>query len=397
MKMRALAERTYQIAWVISAFMAATNIANAASIVVHNTGTNVGGRDPNYLITADATGEITPPAQAFIVTSKPAPWSNVTGADWIGPRANQTSGAAPTTGPTTYQTTFDLTGLNPATAVLNLTFLADDYLTAIRLNGNTVYTHPQIGAGMFVTATTITIGPSPNFVNGVNKLEFDVTNNGGDGNGLDLSISGTADLLPFQIRHFTNLNFGDSFIDITNAGASSTLTNCTPGQGCVGPAQNNINGNVCVNIYTFAADEQEVACCSCLVTPNALWSASVKTALLNSTLTPSFPNEVVVKMIATAPQQVTVDTVTTQSCNPGMITPTDLEPGLLAWGTTTHGLPTAAGPTFAISETPFPNATLSPAELQRDVQECQFIQVLGSGQFGICKGCSNVGLGAAAQ
>src|SRR6266568_3670464 len=67
------------------------------------------------------------------------------------------------------------------------------------------------------------------------------------------------------------------------------------------PAQNNIDGSICVNIYAFAADEQEVACCSCLVTPNGLWSASVKTALLNSTLTSSFPNEVVLKLIPTAP------------------------------------------------------------------------------------------------
>jgi hypothetical protein len=73
-----------------------------------------------------------------------------------------------------------------------------------------------------------------------------------------------------------------------------------------------------------------------------------------------------------------------------------LEPGV-AWGTTTHGVPTATGPAFSVTETAFSPATLSPGELQRDVQECQFIQVLGSGQFGICKGCQNAGLGAAAE
>jgi hypothetical protein len=209
----------------------------------------------------------------------------------------------------------------------------------------------------------------------------------------------------FQIRYVSNLNQGDSVVNITNTGDFATATNCSPANGCVGPEQNNINANICVNIYTFASDEQEVACCSCLVTPNALWSASVKTALLNSTLTPSFPNEVVIKLIATNPRQKTVDTVTTQSCNPASIDTTAtpgtaagfLANGLLAWGTTTHGVPTATGPTFSVAETPFATATLSAAELQRDVQECQFIQILGSGQFGICKGCSNVGLGAAAQ
>src|SRR4029077_19705498 len=99
--------------------------------------------------------------------------------------------------------------------------------------------------------------------------------------------------------------------------------------------QNNIDGNVCVNIYAFAADEQEVACCSCLITPNALWSASVKTALLNSTLTPSFPNEVVIKLISTVPN---AGAGGTQTCNPATIDQTGvlappaqgaLTPGLL--------------------------------------------------------------------
>jgi hypothetical protein len=199
---------------------------------------------------------------------------------------------------------------------------------------------------------------------------------------------------PFQVRYAANLiNGGDGVVDITNTGASATLVNCTPGQGCVGPAQNNINGNLCVNIYTFAADEQEVACCSCLVTPNALWSASVKTALLNSTLTPSFPNEVVIKMISTVPITGTAG----QTCNAATVSLTQTTYGARAWGTTVHGVPTATGPKFSVSETPFLDATLSLAELTRDVQECQFIQILGSGQFGICKGCTNAGLGAAAQ
>jgi hypothetical protein len=193
----------------------------------------------------------------------------------------------------------------------------------------------------------------------------------------------------YQIKYAANLNIGDSFIDITNTGDSATtvLTNQNP-------AQNNINGSICVNVYTFAADEQEVACCSCLVTPNALWSASVKTALLNSTLTPSFPNEVVVKLISTIPL---TGAGGAQTCNPASLTNASVTSGLLAWGTTVHGSPTATGPTFQMAETPFLAATLSAAELQRDVQECQFIQILGSGQSGMCKGCQNVGLGAAAQ
>ena len=208
---------------------------------------------------------------------------------------------------------------------------------------------------------------------------------------------------PFKVRYASNLiNGGDAVVNITNTGASATA-NLTPGQIIGGVNQNNINGNICVNIYTFAADEQEVACCACLVTPNALWSASVKTALLNSTLTPAFPNEVVIKLLSTPPITATNGT---QSCNPAAIqlgqlpaagATAQLANGLLAWGTSLHGVPAATGPNFRLAETPFSPASLSVAELTRDVQECQFIQVLGSGQFGICKGCSNVGLGASAQ
>jgi parallel beta-helix repeat protein len=205
----------------------------------------------------------------------------------------------------------------------------------------------------------------------------------------------------FQVRYASNLiNGGDAVINITNTGASSTAL-LPPGQIVGGVNQNNINGDICVNIYTFAADEQEVACCACMITPNALWSASVKTALLNRTLTPSFPNEVLIKLISTPP--IVNQSTHTEGCNPAAIqvasgTPASLTaPGPLAWGTSLHGSPTGTGPNFQMTETPFVPATLTAAELTRDVQECQFIQILGSGQFGICRGCSNVGLGAAAQ
>jgi len=181
----------------------------------------------------------------------------------------------------------------------------------------------------------------------------------------------------FLIRYFSNLNIADSLIDITNTG---------------------VEGSVCANIYAFAADEQEVSCCSCLVTPNGLNSLSVNGALQNSVLTSSVPPELVVKLIATAPASSTDPStgLITQTCNPATTTAFGAG-GLLAWGATPHGFPAATGPNFQLTETPFLPGTLSLAELQRDVQECQFIQILGSGQFGLCKGCQNAGLGAAQQ
>jgi len=201
----------------------------------------------------------------------------------------------------------------------------------------------------------------------------------------------------FQVRYASNLGKGDAFIDITNTGASATAAQTQP----VPNSQFNINGSICANIYAFAADEQEVSCCSCLITPNGLYSLSVENALLNSLLTSFAPNELVVKLIATVPASSTDPStgLITQTCNPATAGTTTggLANGLLAWGTSTHGFPTATGPNFQLTETPFLSATLSTAELTRDVQECQFIQILGSGQFGMCKGCQNAGLGAAAQ
>src|SRR5260370_26029750 len=82
---------------------------------------------------------------------------------------------------------------------------------------------------------------------------------------------------PFQVRYAANLiqpPGGASVVNITNTGASATsiLTGHMP-------FQNNINESICANIYTYVADEQEVACFSCLVTPNALSSAPVKNRL----------------------------------------------------------------------------------------------------------------------
>jgi hypothetical protein len=56
----------------------------------------------------------------------------------------------------------------------------------------------------------------------------------------------------FQVKYAANLNIGDSVFNISNSGASG--------------------GNICVSVYTFSPDEQEISCCSCTVTPNALVS-----------------------------------------------------------------------------------------------------------------------------
>jgi hypothetical protein len=171
----------------------------------------------------------------------------------------------------------------------------------------------------------------------------------------------------FQVRYASNLNIGDSVINITNSGATVAA---------------GVSQNLCVNVYTFDPAEELAACCSCSVTPNGLQSISVRGSLTSNPLTPAIPTSVVVKLVAS-----------TGACNPASVTA--LAHGLLAWGTTIHALPTTPV-SYGVTETPFTFATLSAAELAHITSFCGFIQANGSG-FGICSGCSAGGLGASKQ
>jgi hypothetical protein len=168
---------------------------------------------------------------------------------------------------------------------------------------------------------------------------------------------------PFQIRYASNLNLGDSVINISNSGASG--------------------GNICASVYTFSPDEQLISCCSCVVTPNALVSLSANSDLVSNTLTPAHPTSIVVKLLAT----------TAGACNAAA--PGAFAVGLVAWGTTLHSSAAVAGGVFG-TETAFTPATLSAGEYAHITSFCGFIQANGSG-FGICRSCRLGGQGAVAQ
>jgi len=167
----------------------------------------------------------------------------------------------------------------------------------------------------------------------------------------------------FQVRYASNLNIGDSVVNVTNNGASA--------------------GNICVNVYTFDPAEELVSCCTCSVTPNGLQSISVRGSLTSNPLTPAIPTSVVIKLIASAGG----------ACNASSVAA--LAPGMRAWGTTIHSLPTTPV-SYGVTETEFSQSQLSAAELAHVTTFCGFIQANGSG-FGICAGCSTGGLGASKQ
>jgi hypothetical protein len=152
----------------------------------------------------------------------------------------------------------------------------------------------------------------------------------------------------FQISYASNLDKGDSEVNITNTGL----------QGPFG-VSNTLPGNICANVFVFDAQEEEISCCSCLVTPNGLNSLSARNDLISNTLTPAIPNSIVIKIVGSQPEISSSGSRTV--CNPGNLAdgsnhildfPAN---GLLAWGTNTH---VGAGGSLFYTEMPFRPALL---------------------------------------
>jgi hypothetical protein len=202
----------------------------------------------------------------------------------------------------------------------------------------------------------------------------------------------------YQVGYAANLNIGDSVVNLSNAGAQSGFF--VTGQ----PGGGGALGNICVNVYTFDPQEEEINCCSCLVTPNALNSLSAKADLISNTLTPAIPTSIVIKLIASVPALVTGSTTAFNVCNPAKVAPTgtfqtlgvantagaagNLTNGMIAWGATLE--PSSSAGTFGPVNVPFLKEPLTTSELTALTTVCNFIQSNGTG-YGVCKTC---GLGA---
>ncbi|MGD1094755.1 MAG: hypothetical protein ABSB35_22520 [Bryobacteraceae bacterium] len=190
----------------------------------------------------------------------------------------------------------------------------------------------------------------------------------------------------YQIGYAANLNIGDSEINISNDGFRAGFYPNALGAG-----------NICANVYVFDPQEEEVACCSCLVTPNGLVSLSAKNDLISDVLTPAIPTSIVVKVTATVPGTSTGTNYNV--CNPTLAAtvtpgPQALQEGLLVWGVTLE--PSQSAGTYGPVNVPFINGTANltvPAtgvgaggEIAELSTVCAFVQQEGTG-FGVCKSC----------
>jgi TIR domain len=167
--------------------------------------------------------------------------------------------------------------------------------------------------------------------------------------GPELFTLGTA----LQVGTASNLDVGDSVITMTN-------TNST--------------GSLCVNAYIFSAAGEMVACCSCLVPPNSLRSFSSRRDLISNTLISGVPRSIIIKLVASSS--------ITGTCNPSLVNPATVAPGLRAWGQTDGS-----------AEAPFSLVELSVAELNSLTTGAGFILANGAG-FGICRSCHAGAIGA---
>ena len=187
-----------------------------------------------------------------------------------------------------------------------------------------------------------------------------------------------------QVGYAANLNIGDSQVNISNDGiVGGFYNNNTTGLGA---------GNICVNVYTFDPSEEEISCCACLVTPNALVSLSAKNDLINNVLTPAIPTSIVIDLVATtpgtagtaaAPLHTVCDPTILDSMVGGPNSPTQ---GMLAWGITLE--PAATPGTYGPINVPFINSSAISFVEEHDLESvCSFVQQEGTG-FGVCNSCA---------
>lgn len=184
--------------FLVLAFLSVLPVPAASIPKLFSTGVNESGNllepeqvDPHYTITASAD-ETAPGPDAFTLTpGYPIdPWvAEGPRSRWIAPQPAQATGNGP--GTYTYSTSFDLTGLDPATAQINGALATDDTLGAVRLNGTPL---EGILSSGFTAMRSFSIPVGSPFVQGTNTLEFDVTNGGAAANptGLRVEMTGLA-------------------------------------------------------------------------------------------------------------------------------------------------------------------------------------------------------------
>jgi hypothetical protein len=170
--------------------------ATTASIQLYNTGVNGSGGllsdstiDPHYSVIAAPS----PYTTAYTGNGSDVsamPWlADGPNSRWIGVTAWM--GEWRPTGTYTFRTTFDLSGMIPSSASINLSIVSDNTCN-VYLNG--VHTGITTPFAVFDSFSAYSI--SAGFVNGLNTLDFEVYEPGSTPSGLRVELSGYATPVP---------------------------------------------------------------------------------------------------------------------------------------------------------------------------------------------------------
>jgi hypothetical protein len=134
-------------------------------------------------------------------------------------------------------------------------------------------------------------------------------------------------------------------------------------------------GNLCAEIFIFAADQQLSECCGCIETHNGLRKLSVRNNLTSNPLTGTVPFSGVIKVVSALPNSG-------GACDPTSFAP---KANLRVWAT--HIQNGSSFGTFPLvwptTETESSDSSLGAQELSALQAQCSFINILGSGH-GLC-------------
>jgi hypothetical protein len=178
--------------------------AEAVVISLFNTGVDANGNvlspgssDPHWTVTSSADTRLSPPAAAVVQLNHPAWLANDPvggpGSSWVGILNPGNTNVSP--GNYTIRTTFDLAGLVPDSAIIEMLIAADNSIQNVTINGNNV---PGVIGSPFSGPLDDTFSITDGFVEGVNTLEVTWRNSGSSNNpgGVRVELSGTASAIP---------------------------------------------------------------------------------------------------------------------------------------------------------------------------------------------------------
>lgn len=160
-------------------------------VKVDNSGlATLGSVDPNWKLIQSAE-PTNPGPNAIVITPLNSAWAkNTAVSQWIGPRVSGNSSSH--IGDYVYRLSFDLTGFAPNTVILKGTFVSDNVLTNIYVNGAaTGITNNQADISRTYKYTTSFVIAS-GFLSGINTLDIKVNNRSASSSGFRLEMTGTA-------------------------------------------------------------------------------------------------------------------------------------------------------------------------------------------------------------